>query len=76
MHGKYIEAVQKSKIFRLTEGDSSSKFFYLEMSMRKYKNNIKSLLNDKGELMYDAMQIQSQVTNFYIHLFNGDQNDN
>lgn len=76
MHAKYVGAMQKSKINCLNEGDSNSRFFYAKMSMRRYIYNIKLLYSGKGELVFDAVQIQDRAIQHYTNLFNREQLEN
>lgn len=36
-------------------------------------NNIKSLYSDKGELVFDTVQIQDQVIQHYTDMFSGER---
>lgn len=48
---RHINARQKSKSTWLHEGDT--KFFFARMNLRRYRNIIKALFDEKGELIFD-----------------------
>lgn len=62
---------QQSKVLWLQQGDSSTKFFYAKMSMRRQRNTIQALLKPDGSYIYDHEQIKNEAISYYQSLFNG-----
>lgn len=46
-------------------------FFYVKMNMRKYQKNIKALYDENGDRIFNSIQLQEWVEQYYTNLFNG-----
>nr|CCA65981.1 hypothetical protein [Beta vulgaris subsp. vulgaris] len=59
---------QKSRIQWLSLGDSNSKFFFTAIKVRKARNKIVLLQNDRGDQLTENTEIQNEICNFYRRL--------
>lgn len=67
----YANCKQQAKVDWLIHGDKTTRIFFAEMSIRRYKNNIQALLNQDEEAIYENKQIENEALNFYTNLHNG-----
>lgn len=73
---QHIEFLKKqSKVLWLHQGNSSTKYSYAKMNMRRHRNKIHALLDAKGQYIYDCNNIKYAAIQFYQDLFNGDLNE-
>lgn len=57
----------------LTMGDNNSSFFHQSTLMRRRRNKISSLIEPDGNWIYDDVELQSLVKNFYDSLYTSSQ---
>lgn len=68
--GKYNKVEVENKWLEL--GDANIAYFFANLKNRQAHNRIKSLINDNGQILQQADDIEREVTSFYKKLFGSD----
>lgn len=64
--------LQKSRNDWLKHGDSNTKFFHTSTLIRRRRNRIEALQNDRGEWIEDKVKLRDHAISFYKELFTSD----
>lgn len=60
---------QRSRVDWLTDGDKNTRFFQLRASSHRWKNLIKSLVKDDGQVTEDNKEMECTATKFYKNIY-------
>lgn len=64
---------QRAKAFWLSEGDTNSKFFHAQASVRRKFNHIAFLKNENDEIIKNHDNLCEMAVNYFKDIFNSDR---